>query len=411
MSTVQRAWLVLASCLLLAGCPAGGQQGAQSSANNGKQALQPPQPWLSVCLVRTDLGIADGCYIREADAVLSGFAKDGKIAYSTVGASPLAMTQEGASGEIGLPEAGAGQPGAMTLVQANAALDNVPKCDLLVLGSAYLLPAALQRISAGKVQAGAVLLLDDLGWQEPKAPPVPVYHFSYEIDEVAFLCGVAAAASSNTGKFVILATTADPEAMNFLNAARAGAFYYTNGAQVRGSLILAEPDGVVTPETFGASFSSLLKRAGSAFSQACNHYIIDLGRASPTVMYALTTKPYNGFVAGAYADFRQIRPARVIGCGIKHPGEMLKRLFSMPVPGAQAGAPALTKGVPGLKTALPNGVLRLGLKDGAVGVAGYDLYKRYNSDGDDLDAAVTAAQGQILDGEIKVADEIKRYAP
>jgi hypothetical protein len=410
MNMMQRAWFLLAYCLLLVSCPAGGQQPGQHSAKNSNSAQQ-AQPWLSVCLVRSDLGIADGCYVREADEVLAGYAKESKLTYSTVGASPPVMTQEGASGEIGLPEAGVGQPGAMTLVQASALLDTVPKCDLLILGSAYLLPAALQRISAGKLQAGAVLLLDDLGWQAQKAPPVPVYHFSYEIDEVAFLCGVAAAASSNTGKFVILATNVDPEAKNFLDAARAGAFFYTNGAQVRGAIIPAEPDGVITPENFGACFSSLRNKAGQAFSQACNHYIIDCGRASPTVMYALTEKPYSGFVAGAYADFRQIRPARVIGCAIKHPGEMLKRLFSMPAPGAQASTPALARGLPGLKAALPSTVLRLGLSEGVVGMAGYDLYKRYNSDGDDLDGAVAAAQGQILDGEIKVADEIKRYAP
>jgi basic membrane lipoprotein Med (substrate-binding protein (PBP1-ABC) superfamily) len=410
MNNVQRAWLLLAFCMLLTGCPAGGQHGAQHGAGGKNAAQQPPQPWLSVCLVRSDLGLADGCYVREADAVLAEYAKQGVIAYSTVGDLPLPLTQEGSAGEIGLPESGAGQPGSMTLIQANELLDTAPKCDLLILGSPYLLPSACKRISAGKLQAGAVLLLDDIGWQEQKAPPVPVYHFSYEIDEVAFMCGVAAAASSNTGKFVILATNVDPEANNFLNAARAGAFFITNGAQVRGSIVPADADGVIAPENFSAGFSSLMQNAGPAFDKACNHYIIDLGRATPTVMYALTQNPRNGFVAGAFADFRQVRPARVIGCAIKHPGEMLKRLFSMPAPGVKATTPALTQGLAGLKTALPSGRLRLGLADGVVGMAGYDMYKRYNSDGDDIEGAVTTYLGQILKGELSVPDTIKQYS-
>lgn len=402
MSHMLRNWLILAGIALLAGCPNGGSRhsAAQPAGKTG-QAATAVQPWLSVCLVRTDLGLADGAYVREADEFFAQQAKQGTLTYQPVGSVPQALTQEGSIGEIGLPEAGPGQPGVMTLEQAEALLAQVQPCDLLALSTPYLLGAALERIKAGQLKAGAVLVLDDFGWREPPEPPVPVYRFTYDIQEVAFLSGVAAAASANSGMFVMLASSADLQAQEFLTAARSGAFYWTRGSQVHSAILPAAPDGTISRETYVAALQRLLGDPRSAFSQTCNHFVVALGRTSPTVMYALTQEPTKGYVAGAYADFRQVRPSRVVGSAIKHPQAMLEHLFQLP---------ALQQGLPGLRQALPDGVLRLGLRDGATGISGYDLYGRYNPDASDIRDAVEGTLGSILDGDTSVAEEIERYS-
>ncbi len=405
-----RMWLIVAGLALCAGCPNGGNKAPVAQPKAGAPSAPAARPWLSVCLVRSDLGLADGAYVREADEFFSQQAKQGMLSYQTVGEPPVPLTQEGSTGEIGLPEAGADQPGTMTLAAAQELLSGVEPCDLLVLSTPYLLSPVLERIRAGQLKAGAVLVLDNFGWRELNAPPVPVYRFTYEIQEVAFLCGVAVAASANSGMFVMLASSDDPQAQEFLTAARAGAFFWTRGSQVHSSILPAAPDGTIARDTYVAQLQQLLGDPRSAFSQTCNHFVVDLGRTSPTVMYSLTQEPTKGYVAGGYADFRQVRPSRVVGSAIKHPEVLLQQLFSMPTPGVTSTTPALAQGLPGLKLALPTGVLTLGLSDGAVGISGYDLYARYNPDADDIKEAVEGTLGSLLEGETNLEEELERYA-
>lgn len=387
--------------MLLTSCPTG----TPGRASAGKGGPAAAKPWLSVCLVRTDLGLGDGCFEREADATFAGLAKAGRITYAPVGEVPQALTQEGGAGDIGMPEATSG-PGRMTPAQAESLLDGVPPSDLLVLSAPQLLPLALDRLRAGKLKAAAILVLDDENWREPQNPPVPVYRLQYRIDEVAFLCGVAVAASSRNGMFVILGTDADPQSQRFVEAAQAGAVCTTNGAQAFAAIIPAAPDGTVAPQSFRDTLNAVLGRAGKVFSGNCDHFVLALGRATPTTMYAMTERPFNGYVAGAYADYRQVRPSRVVGCALKHPGAALAHLFEMRDPAT--GHAYLAQGAPGLAKALPQRTLLLGLNDGAVGFTDFEMYSRYNTDADVIEAAVHSALTQIKGDEVSVADEIKK---
>lgn len=377
---------ILLCCLALcaASCPNPGQGG------KGPAAKPPaPKPVLSACLVRTDLGLGDGYLVRESDAVLTELAKAGRITYLTVGELPKERVLEGGVGDIGLPDQFSNEPGSMTLNQARALLGKAPASDLLLLSTPLLLDSALEAVAAHKLSAKAVLLLDEEGLrQRPAKPPVPVYYVRYDIRPAAFVAGVAAAASSNNGMFIVMGSSDDPQAEQFLSAVEAGLKSYTNGAQVFTTIVKADADGLISPESFSRSRDAVLKAAGPYF--ASNHYILCLGRATPTALYAMTQKPVDGYVVGAYADYRIVRRARVLGCALKHPGAALRYIL---------GQPALAQGVPGLASVATDGLIKVGLDEDAVGFTAFDLYSRYNPDGEDIAKAVEENLAEIKAGE------------
>jgi hypothetical protein len=380
--------------LLLTGCPPAKPAGSSSAAPAGTAAAGKPSApalkahGLTVCLVRTDLGLGDGSYVRELDELLVGLAKDGQLTYLTAGKLPEPMIVEASSYDVGLPLKDSEQPGTMTTEAAVALLDEVKPCGWLVLTSPALVDPALERIQAGKFTAQAIILLDEEGWAaRPENPPVPVISARYQIKEVAFLLGVAAAQSANNQQYVAMAISNDPQAEEFLHAVSEGAKYQTNGAVTLTATLDADPQtGLVTPETFRTAFERIKERAGAAF--AANHFILALGRTTPTIMYAMTQKPINGYVLGGYADYRQIRPARVVGCAVKHPAVMLRYMLEH-----AATAPELAQ-------LAPQGYVELGLRDGAITFTDFDLYSRYNPDGDDIKEAVENVQGLIKADEL-----------
>lgn len=382
---------VLLTCaVMVVGCPR--QQSAQQAS-----APAGPAPQLAVTLVRSDLGLGDGAFVREADAALSELARDGWLDYGAVGSLPAELNIEAGAGDVGLPKAGTAGPGEMTLAQAQALLDGIDAAGWLVLSEPRLLASALERISAGEMSAELVLVLDEDGLGEPPAePPVPVYVISYDVSPVAFLCGVAAAESSNNGMFTMMAAETDPRAQEFLDAAWAGAKYQTNGA-IAATLILPvdQESGLVTPETYQLMLEAKQNQMGPYF--ACNHYVIALGRATPSILHAMSQQPINGYVVGAYADYRRVRPARILGCALKRPGKALRYVIEQ-----QRG------NRPPAQLADERGLIRVGVAQEAVGFTEFDLYSRHNPDGDDLAEAVGSVWAEIEVGELDIAALIRQ---
>jgi len=377
--------LTLSGILLSGGCiqHGQGQHPAKHVTNTPK-----PVPAISVCLIRSDLGMADGIFVREADAALAEAAKVGQVAYTPVGPLPVAIEQRTESADIAMPQAGSMEPGTMTIEAATALLDQAAPGDWLVLTSPALLAPALERIGAGKLKARCVVLLDNEGLAAlPLKPPVPVAVVRYRVKDVAFLCGVAAAASSANAQFVALASAADPQADEFLKAVVAGAKYQANGAVTYIARVPTDQSGSVTRETFSMALNATLSKAGSYFKPS--HYIVSLGRATPSVINGLCSKPFSGYVATGYADYRALWPERTICCAVKNPGAALNHLLA-----ATGGDPAK------LAALAPQGYIELGFAEEAIGYADASLYARYNPDGQDIQDAVDAAAKLIRAGEL-----------
>ena len=387
-----RTFFLLFTCLglaiLLAGCPPAKPDGSNTgSAGQPGHTAALAAHGLCISFVYSDLGLGDGSFVREVDALLSDLANAGEITYQPVGDLPAELLIEASSFDVGLPGDGS-QPGTMTLEAASVLLDEIQPCDWLVLSTPRLVAPALERIAAGMLEAEAVVVLDEDGWVEPEAePPVPVIRVRYVIKDVAFMLGVAAAQSSNNGQFVALANEADPQASAFLDAVAAGAKYHTSGAVTFTATLPVDPaTGVVEPEDFRTTIELIKSQVGAAF--AANHYIVNLGRTTPTIMYSLTLSPTNGYVLGAYADYRQIRPARVVGCAVKHPAVALQYLLEHAATAED------------LEALAPQQFIELGLTDGAVGFTDFDLYSRYNPDGDDIRESVENVENLIKADEL-----------
>ena len=376
---------LLAALMLLAGCP----QGQQGSKTSGARPPASVEPSLTIALVRSDLGLGDGSYVRELDAVLNEMEEAGKIDYRPVGELPSPLEMEAGQWDVGLPLVGSDEPGTMTTQQATSLLDEVEDCDLLVLTAPALVNPALAAIADGSFSAGAILLVSgQLPVISDQLPGhCPLYSVYYRIKDVAFLCGVAAAVSSNTGMFTVLASEADPDADEFLDAVEKGAKYMTTGAQVLTAIVPVGEDGEVTTESFKRTLLRVFEEGGPAFK--CNHFIVALGRSTPSIMLALSSNPTNGYVVGAYADYRQVRPARVVGCALKRPGMALRYILDN-----------LHTGVD-LADLAEDGVITVGLEEEAVGFTSFELYGRSNPDSEDIEQAVRDAEKYIRAGELE----------
>jgi|GEM_PF-2251069 len=385
--------VVFTVMLIVSACPR--QQAGQQASS---AAVPTPAPALTVTLVRSDLGLGDGQFVREADALLSELAADGRLTYLPVGTLPVGLTLEAGFGDVGLPRAGLTGPGEMTVTEGEELLAGVTDTDWLVLSSPLLLSAALARLDAGEFSARLILVLDEDGLGElPDTPPVPVYALSYDIRPVAFVCGLVAAASSNNGMFTIMAAETDPRAQDFLDGAWAGAKYQTNGAVAAVMLLpVDEETGVLSPATYQRMLEAKQRQMGPYF--ACNHYILALGRATPSILHALSQHPVAGYVVGAYADYRAVRPARILGCALKHPGAALRFVLNEHLGGRELS-----------DLADDSGLIQVGLDQQAIGFTDFDLYTRHNPDGDDLAEAVSSVWAEIEVGELDVPELIERY--
>lgn len=388
----------MCAALALTGCPAGGNGQAPGSA--ASQGAKRPQPKLvtKVALLASDLGLGDGAFVREADATLTELAADGAISYRLVGALPQPLKVEAGARDVGLPHPSSLRPGEMTLGEAEALLDDASECGWLVLANWRLVDPALQRIKAGVISADLVLVLDDEGWAPvDEDAAAQVYVISYDIRPAGFICGIAAAESSNNGMFTIMANADDPHAHDFLDAAWTGAKFHTNGAVVADTILpVAKESGLITPETFRELHRKLNEEMGPYFLS--NHYILALGRATPSIMHAMTQEPFNGYVAGGYADYRAVRQGRVLGCALKHPGAALAHIFGRMDDEGDLAA-----------LADETGSIHVGIAEEAVGFTDFELYRRFNPDGDDIAEVVQGYWAEILVGELDVPALIREF--
>ncbi len=370
------------AAIALAGCP------ANNSANKTQSAsapASPPVPAIEVCMVFTGLGLADGAYVRDANRALVKLEKDGVVDYSSVGELPIELIMDLGYEDVGLPVPGSTKIGEMTVPAAEALLDEGIECELLVLTTPLLIEPAIERIDSGNLIAQAILVLDNEGYKPPAAtPPVPVYVVRYNIKDGAFLCGVAAAQSSISSFCTAIAYDGDPQADEFISAVIAGAKYHKSSSFVANIVVPADPvSGLVTPRNFRTALNRVTEEMGPTFQS--NHYILSLGRATPTVMRELTSK---GYVLGGYSDYRNIRPARIVGCIEKYPGVALEIILG------KAGSAA---GLGGLFT---NGFFEVSMADGAVGFTSFDKYTQYNPDGEDIEDVVEGVKALIEVGEL-----------
>lgn len=386
--------LFVAFAVLLLSCLP--KQEAQNGQvpTNGKTAQVPSQV-IELTFVLTDLGLEDGQHVRQADSVFNELDSS-VIKYTAIGELPLPLTTEAGISDVGLPVEGSTSPGEMTMVAAEQLLDEAGKSDWLVLSTPLLLDAVLERVAAGSISTGLVLLLDDYGLTEtPVDPAVPVYTIAYDIQPAAFLLGVAAAKSSNNGMFIVMASEDDPHAQEFLDAVWTGAKYTTNGAVVADTVLPMDDNGLITVEVFLQLQRQLRQRMGPYFD--ANHYILAVGRTTPTLLYACTSEPFKGYVAGGYGDFRQVRPARIVGCAEKRPGAALRYIFS------QIGDGTL------VDLADESGMIRVGLDESALGFTDLDMYSRVNPDGDDIAEAIENVWAEIQVGELDVPKLIEDF--
>jgi hypothetical protein len=261
--------LFVAFAVLLLSCLP--KQEAQNGQvlTNGK-TVQVSTPVIELTFVLTDLGLEDGQHVRQADSVFNELDSS-VIKYTSIGELPLPLTTEAGISDVGLPVEGSTSPGEMTQAAAERLLDDVEESDWLVISTPLLLDAVLERVAAGSISTGLLLVLDDYGLAEaPVDPPVPVYVISYDIQPVAFLLGVAAAKSSNNGMFVVMASEDDPHAQEFLDAVWTGAKYTTNGAVVADTILPMDDDGLITLNVFLRLQRQLRQRMGPYF--AAKHY-------------------------------------------------------------------------------------------------------------------------------------------
>ncbi len=368
--------------LILTGCPSG--KTGKPAADSGSGVI----PSLSVTLLCTDLGLGDGELVREAHETLDELSRASKISYIQVGDLPLELASEGGTGDVGLPGtevvAGDVPAGAMSLDEAAGLAAQVKDCDILIASGPLAAAPLLKRIDDGKLKVGAAILLDTEG------PPLPqtkakVLSIDYDIAAAAYLLGVAAGTSSRTQAFLSFTNSQDPKADVFVRMLDNGIRYRMAGGGVLDTRLTPGDDGVIVPQDFSGKLAEVLSQG-----LKCNHYIVALGRATPSIMHALSSKPTNGYLLGGYGNFTQVRPARVVSCITKHPGVGLMRLLDGAKSVAEVGQRA------------PKGMLTLGMSDGAVDVTTMDSYANFNPDAEDIEQALADARAQIESGELDI---------
>ncbi|MCB1217334.1 hypothetical protein KDL44_08065 [bacterium] len=398
------------SCLLLlCGCPppagktggtstgAGGSSTGQTSGTNTPQAARAHDQ--DVVLIASDLGLGDGWRVRQMNGLLSALAAGSEVRYRLVGELPREIEFGEVTPEVGFPDPASELPGSMTDLEGAALLDQLGSCDWLLLSSGYLLEPALQRISAGSLKAGAVLVMDEAGSQNVvNGSGVPVMRIRFDICHAAFMAGAAAANSSNVAHFVLLGAEDDPQAGEFMTAAEAGMKYVSPSAWIKQAVLPVDSRGMVTPQTFRQEHVRLLNEAGQNFNSS--HYILDLTRSNAyiTSLIADRNGPLNGYISGGYEDLRVLGDSRVLTFGLKRPEVALGWLLQHCPDAAALQAEANPDGVImfGLKGSRP------GLEESAVGYTPLDLYTRYNPDGPDIAQELERIWKEVEAGELGI---------
>jgi hypothetical protein len=380
-------YLPILMLLLLAGCPGGKPQGTAPKSSSNEQKLK-------VTLLRTDLGLGDGELVRDADAALAKLAQQGDIDYTPLGDLPPAMVNEGGSGDIGLPDSerppGSKAVGLMKRAEADDLARKIAAADAVVCSSPVTANMVLKQIASAKLKVPALIVLDDVG---PKldAPPdgTTISSCSYEVKEAAYLLGVAAGVSSKSQAFAMFTSTTDPNADTLVKAFTNGVHNRMTGGNVYAEQVMPDADEIVAPADFTGAFSAIMADP----NRKIDHFIVFCGRATPSIMYGLSSKPTNGFLLGGYGDFTQVRPARVVGCIVKHPGVALESTFN----GVTSAAD--------LAARLTPDHLKLTFQNGGVDVSDFSAYAHYNQDAEDIADAVEQVRSEIEGGEIDVMKE------
>ncbi len=390
----------IAALLLLCGCPPPAKKDAGSGTNGNAGAVQQTtkstaKP-LRLALLSSDLGIADGQMVRELDTLFTGRAASGSIEYSLVGPLPGEIAYGQISGSIGFPDAESTTPGSMTDLQAGVLLDSVPDCDWLVLTSGYVLQHALDRISQGTVNAGAIILVEEAGSQGyVNSSSVPVYILRFDICHAAFMAGAAAARSSNIAHFMLLGAEDDPQAQEYMDAAIAGMQYISPSAWIKQAILPVDSRGLISLQQFRQAHVDLLNEAGENFKT--NHYVLDLTRSTPFVT-TLISEPggsLNGYVASAYGDIRHVAESRILTCSLKRADVALAWLLDNCSTTADLAGCAVGSYIDfGLASSRP------GLTESAVGYSKMEFYSRYNPDGPDIELELEVLWGEIEAGEL-----------
>jgi basic membrane lipoprotein Med (substrate-binding protein (PBP1-ABC) superfamily) len=389
--------LGLAALLLLCGCPPPAKKGASGNSNAGQTTAAPAASQkIHVALLASDLGLGDGWNVRQLNTLLAGRAAGGSIQYSLIGTLPAEISYGEITARVGFPDPLSSVPGSMTELQADALLAGAPPSDWLILSSGYVLQHALDRIAAGTLQAGAIIVVEEAGSQAVvNTTKVPVYRLRFDIRPAAFLAGAAAARSNNRSHFVLLGADDDPQVDEFIAAATAGMKYVSRGVWILDGVLPVDSRGMIPESEFAERHKDMMKQAGKDFVN--NHYIIDLTRSSSYILRLIAEDggPIDGYATSGYQDLRVIASSRVLTCAIKKPDVAVAWLLdNCAAPGELAGHAVKGYLEFGLKGSRP------GLNESALGFTDMDSYSRFNYDGAEIAEDVVKWWKEIEAGEL-----------
>jgi hypothetical protein len=175
------------------------------------------------------------------------------------------------------------------------------------------------------------------------------------------------------------------------------------------AVVQAGEDGEISPEEYQQGMAAAREQGGPDF--AVNHYLAALGRATPSVLYALSSEPTSGYVVGGFGDFCQVRPGRFIGCALKKPGNAIRWLFGegSTDPSVQGLLAAVNGSTSAPDTAAEPQLIKVGVRQKAVGFSDLSLYSRYNPDGDDIADALERVWAQIEAEELDLSAVVEQY--
>lgn len=385
--------------LLLCGCPPPAKEGSSATDQPGSNEVETGRTEkLHVALLASDMGLGDGWNVRQLDGLLEGREAAGGIEYTLVGELPREIAFGEIGADVGFPDPESEIPGSMTELQGAALLDEAPQCDWLVLSSGYLLQHALEKVAAGSLDVGAIIVAEECGSQDVQLEgSVPVYIMRFDICHAAFMAGAVAARSNNVAHFMLFGAEDDPQVDDFMRAAVAGLQYVSPSAWVKQAVMPVDSRGMVLPDTFRDTHVELLSDAGENFNT--NHYILDLTRSNAYVMSLIADPagPLNGYASAGYQDLRHLAESRILTIGLKKPEVALAWMLDHA--GEDGDLSQYTEenrimfGLPG---SLP------GLEESAVGYTDLDLYSRFNYDGPEIGEDMATWWSEIVSGEIGI---------
>lgn len=390
--------IALAALLLLCGCPPPARKGSTDTPADQPAPSQPAGQRIRVALLASDLGLGDGWRVRKLDTMLTGRAAAGSIDYSLIGSRPTEISFGDIGPRVGFPDVDSSVPGSMTDLQADALLADAPESDWLILTSGYMLQHALDLVAAGTLQTNAIILVDEAGAQGVASTgELPVYRLRFDIRPAAFIMGAAAARSNNRSHFVLLGAEDDPQLDDFMQYAANGMKFVSRGVWIMEDRLPVDSRGMITEPVFAQRHKDLMKAAGENFVN--NHYVIDLTRSSAYILRLIGEDggPIDGYAVSGFEDLRAIAGSRILSCGLKRPDVALGWLLdNCTEPGS-------------LEELALDGYLDFGLRgsrpgqdESAVGFTEFDIYSRFNPDGEEIAEEVIKWWNEIEAGELAI---------